>query len=1047
MARARRKKRNPATTYWTWEVMYFPMDWPRSYERGLESGKAGTEQAALDAALESLSGVIRDPEKEFFFHDPHQGVMGFTLYGVKSKGQRANRPRADVYIAEVPFFPGRGEANNNPHQDPAFPMGMAPHVFHSEAMGICSRVHQDVLAAHPSVTVRECPSCGEETTQPQGACDFCTGEMRTVCRVCLLAVPGADWSEAEYAGRHDVPVGQYAGKVCPGSELPVALLENPSRKKGARAHRNPDFKVSYELWEGGVPVERKTSRFKTPNAFSSWYSRMSKHPKTNLRIRRATLDGKEIDPNIVLQAAKSSRPWFPHPVWVNNNPRSKHQIAQRRRVKKKRRKWQGEPSAPGYGTRGRKKHSQEWEEYRERELPTWAARHEAQMEEYWLQSVERARNRREKGRTWGKPSSKPKGKKPISSRERKKMARRNPYFRDAFAPSGKVWEHRRWHLPAGADRSEQPEVFYWHNLEDAFAGGDPQDEEDLVFKRTPQRGWRWSHADGMGGEFRHEATLVSKRARKNPKKARANRYMLPTPRAAVTEAVWSVSLQTPQWSVRATPDGKFLAGREPGHHQDLPVVAMITAASAHGKKSNHTTIKVVHGDSRWSYYLPADLDLLREDWPRSALVNPRAHRNFFWSTPKKARAPVKAKKYDPKAYYSKAAAMVKSLPKRAQREHYLIKVPDIGGKREVWVYLNTVTPRTIKEALWPWASTFPKRLFTRDPWTGVEGNLTGKMAARGVNTITYVDTFTDVIEQKIPLAEVQRRATTEKGAKKNPRGVVNPEVRPGDPNWAAYLAYKRGERKHEPRTRSEWEVQREQELREEKRIQAKARRGEELTLVEKDFLYHSPWRDYEWEDYLRQGGWDSADYPHPGDPDFDPRLKKGAKKNPRPSAVGIYQELLAHLRALQWVYWTTHWTSAGPNFYGDHLLLQRLYEGKEGGPEINEEIDQLGERMVAYFGPGSVDPNAINKRVQKILDHTGDLSPMARLYALEDNLQRVTKTAWDAEQKAGNERSLGIDDYLMSLANERDTARYLLKQRLGGTAKANPRKRTRRRRK
>jgi len=673
------------------------------------------------------------------------------------------------------------------------------------------------------------------------------------------------------------------------------------------------------------------------------------------------------------------------------------------------------------------------------------------MEEYWLQSVERARNRREKGRTWGKPSSKPKGKKPISSRERKKMARRNPYFRDAFAPSGKVWEHRRWHLPAGAARSEQPEVFYWHNLEDAFAGGDPQDEEDLVFKRTPQRGWRWSHADGMGGEFRHEATLVSKRARKNPKKARANRYMLPTPRAAVTEAVWSVSLQTPQWSVRATPDGKFLAGREPGHHQDLPVVAMITAASAHGKKSNHTTIKVVHGDSRWSYYLPADLDLLREDWPRSALVNPRAHRNFFWSTPKKARAPVKAKKYDPKAYYSKAAAMVKSLPKRAQREHYLIKVPDIGGKREVWVYLNTVTPRTIKEALWPWASTFPKRLFTRDPWTGVEGNLTGKMAARGVNTITYVDTFTDVIEQKIPLAEVQRRAATEKGAKKNPRGATCPTCGARGRQGCVTASGRPASRPHASRN-----VARRNGPTRDRPHYPWAEKEEQYGRYSLPQLYSA--RDDAMAASRAQQGWNEAganwyldDY-HTIIKEIRSRKGKKAKKNPRQADVGQYRTILAHLRALQWVYWTTHWTSAGPNFYGDHLLLQRLYEGKDGGPEINEEIDQLGERMVAYFGPESVDPVVIQKKATGLIEwsrtggsaHPHELDP---LYHLEGGLQEAIKKAWDAEQKAGNERSLGIDDYLMSLANERDTARYLLKQRLGGKAKTNPRKRTRRRRK
>jgi hypothetical protein len=95
-------------------------------------------------------------------------------------------------------------------------------------------------------------------------------------------------------------------------------------------------------------------------------------------------------------------------------------------------------------------------------------------------------------------------------------AKKNPFFRDAWAPSGKVWEHRRWHLAAHEQRSVAPEVFYWSNLEDAFQTDDPQEQEDaagLSFQRTPQGGWRWSHDDGMGGTYRHEAQLVANRTR------------------------------------------------------------------------------------------------------------------------------------------------------------------------------------------------------------------------------------------------------------------------------------------------------------------------------------------------------------------------------------------------------------------------------------------------------------------------------------------------------------------------------------------------------
>ena len=59
-------------------------------------------------------------------------------------------------------------------------------------------------------------------------------------------------------------------------------------------------------------------------------------------------------------------------------------------------------------------------------------------------------------------------------------ARGNP---GGYARSGQIWEHRRWHIPQGAERSDPPETFYWQNLDDAFRS---DDGDELVFHRTPQ---------------------------------------------------------------------------------------------------------------------------------------------------------------------------------------------------------------------------------------------------------------------------------------------------------------------------------------------------------------------------------------------------------------------------------------------------------------------------------------------------------------------------------------------------------------------------------
>jgi hypothetical protein len=156
----------------------------------------------------------------------------------------------------------------------------------------------------------------------------------------------------------------------------------------------------------------------------------------------------------------------------------------------------------------------------------------------------------------------------------------------------------------------------------------------------------------------------------------------------------------------------------------------------------------------------------------------------------------------------------------------------------------------------------------------------------------------------------------------------------------------------------------------------------------------------------------------------DAKKNCGARRNPRQADVNLYQHLLGHLRAIQWAYTTTHWSTSGAGFYGNHLLLQRLYEG------LNDPIDQLGERMVAYFGPESVNPDLIQGLSHKIVTAftRQGASPAFKLLLLEESLQAAIRKAWAANKGSGKAMSLGLDDWLMGLANSRDEAIYLLKQ-------------------
>jgi DNA-binding ferritin-like protein len=154
------------------------------------------------------------------------------------------------------------------------------------------------------------------------------------------------------------------------------------------------------------------------------------------------------------------------------------------------------------------------------------------------------------------------------------------------------------------------------------------------------------------------------------------------------------------------------------------------------------------------------------------------------------------------------------------------------------------------------------------------------------------------------------------------------------------------------------------------------------------------------------------------------------RRNPLPTDTVKYQEILAHLLALRFVYHNTHWTSGGPNFYGDHRLLQRLYEGKDGGSSITEQIDGLGERIVSHFGSTGVNPAVLNRWTSSVLDDVSGLPPLQGLLQMENNLQAAIRRAWRANQESGEHMSLGLDNFLAGLADARDGARYLLGRRL-----------------
>ena len=136
--------------------------------------------------------------------------------------------------------------------------------------------------------------------------------------------------------------------------------------------------------------------------------------------------------------------------------------------------------------------------------------------------------------------------------------------------------------------------------------------------------------------------------------------------------------------------------------------------------------------------------------------------------------------------------------------------------------------------------------------------------------------------------------------------------------------------------------------------------------------------------------------------------------------------LLGVLRAMKWNYWNSHWMVKGNPYYGDHLLFERLY-----GEDIDDQIDTLAEKIVAYDAnilSGPLMRSAFNKFLDK---HQANTDSFSRALEMEASFQQVVRKTYQEVKNSGN-LSLGMDDFLMSAANQRETALYLITQRTRG---------------
>lgn len=152
---------------------------------------------------------------------------------------------------------------------------------------------------------------------------------------------------------------------------------------------------------------------------------------------------------------------------------------------------------------------------------------------------------------------------------------------------------------------------------------------------------------------------------------------------------------------------------------------------------------------------------------------------------------------------------------------------------------------------------------------------------------------------------------------------------------------------------------------------------------------------------------------------------KVAQEQPATSLnlVDLFCDYLGLLKANQIFSQTVHWTSKGENFYGDHLLFERIYDASL------QEIDGFAEKAVGIAGEESVNPI---KLTEKALDKLKEL-PTDDLLSAAVKLEEFLTTATQAlytQLKEAKQLTLGMDDLLMKIYDQHEENLYLIKQRL-----------------
>jgi len=148
-------------------------------------------------------------------------------------------------------------------------------------------------------------------------------------------------------------------------------------------------------------------------------------------------------------------------------------------------------------------------------------------------------------------------------------------------------------------------------------------------------------------------------------------------------------------------------------------------------------------------------------------------------------------------------------------------------------------------------------------------------------------------------------------------------------------------------------------------------------------------------------------------------MKKLAQSDPG-KLMGTY---VAFLRALYIIHQNGHWKCKGPSFYAHHLMLERIYKSAA------EDADLAAEKTIGLFGSDSINLSAQSKLIQQITERYSSENNLENSLKAEKDFVILSKKIYNTLKEADS-LSLGLDDAIMSISNNREGNIYLLQQSL-----------------